>query len=364
MMQELHGEEKIYLWLDSFPLEKSEKHRLLKAAGGAKPLLSALDSAFFKAFKDEKKELLRAMKASLLDGGEYFRRYTAKLSERALTPVTLLDKRYPDALKTLSTPPLVLYAKGNLDLLNEPLFCVVGSRRTGEATMKIGAKITEELSKCFTILTGTADGGDYAAVHGALKGTRKVVCFAAGGYDAVPKTNDLLAKVEKHGLLLTAQPYFVPVRTFSYKERNETMAAMAQAALVLSAGEKSGALITANNIVKFGKPLFALPYPPESYTGKGCNALIKEGAHLTETAEDIFKTLGVTPPERKQEELVLTDRERTVYSLLQTETELTASQIAVRTGLPAYLIGGTIASLEVKGLVVKTGAGRVRLLAE
>ena len=361
-MKELHGEGKIYLWLDSFNLERQEKNKLLKSAGSAKRLLSDLDEVFNGVFKGEHSSVLNAMRASLCDGGEYFRRFVDKLSERGLEPIPYPDERYPNALKTLANPPLVLYAKGNLSLLTDDLFCIVGSRKTGATTMKTTAKIAQTLSERLTILTGVADGGDYASIEGALKGTKKIVCLAAGGYDAVPKTNDLLPQVQKYGLLLTAHPYFTPVRSFSYGERNELLSALASGALVVSAGEKSGALITANYIKKQNKPLFALPYPPESYTGAGCNALIKEGAYLTETAEDIFQKLGVQAPEKTTNELPLTDNERKAYELLQTETELPVSIIAQKTGLPPYLIGGVIASLEIKGLVVRTGGGRVCLV--
>lgn len=362
MMETLHGEEKIFLWLDSFPLERQEKHKLLKRAGNAKRLLTDTEQIFSSVFPEQKREILCSMKKSLTDGGEYFRAYTEKLSARGLIPIPYPSDRYPRAFKALSSPPLVLYAKGKLSLLQTRLFCVVGSRRTSETVMKIGESISKDLSSVFTIVTGTADGGDYAATRGALKGSKNVICVAAGGYDAVPKTNDLLRQAEKYGLLLTAQPFFVPVRNFSYSERNELLAVLSEGALVLSAGEKSGALITAELVKKQKKPIFALPYSPEAYTGKGCNALIKNGAYLTESAADVFEKTGIERIEPTEKEIPLTETERKIYSLLQTETEISASLLSEKTGLPAYLLGGALVSLEVKGLIVRTGGNNISVL--
>lgn len=362
-MKPFSGEEKIYIWLDSFPLEEQEKRKLLKAVDTPKELLKKLGEVFPATIKAGKESVLQDMLSSLSDGGEYFKAYLSGLEKKGVTPIPFPSEHYPKALKALSAPPLVLYAKGNLSLLEEELFCVVGSRVTPDLTMKTGKAIAKDLSLRFTLVTGSADGGDSAAIEGALSGSGKIVCIPAGGFAHLPKSNlALFKKVEQSGLIVTLHPEFTPVRNFSYEKRNEILAALSRGVLVISAGEKSGTLVTANYASKAKKPVFALPYPPENPYGKGCNALIKEGAHLTETAEDIFKKTGVEPLLKKAALPALTQTEALLYGVLEKEIECNLSLLSEKTGIPAYLLTGTITALEVKGLVVKTGGNNVSIV--
>lgn len=361
-MKDFKGDARIHLWLDTFPLEAQEKRQLLKKAGTPRRLLTDLEEIFRAVIKADKESVYNSMAASLVDGGKYFQKVLAALEKEKIQPVPLGDEEYPEALKKLSSPPLVLYAKGDISLLKTACFCVVGSRVTGDTAMKTGKAVAKELSKHFTVLTGTADGGDFAAVEGALAGSKKIVCVLAGGFDSLPKTNLLLDEVAKRGLLLAPHPAFTQVRPFSYESRNELLAALSSGVLIVSAGTKSGALITAKYAEKYQKPVFAFPYPPASPTGAGCNALIKNGAYLTENANDIFTRLGINAEESKKQRVELLANEKTVFELLERETELSVAAISEKTGLPAYLLGGVITALEVKGLIVKTGGTRVSIV--
>ena len=180
-----------------------------------------------------------------------------------IVKISRQDKRYPKAWQTVADAPETLYAVGNLSLLEREKFVVVGSRRTPVNAMKLGETITKELSARFVIVTGSADGGDTSAIVGGLQ--TGVICFLAGGFSAIPQANlSLLERVAENGLLLSVHPYETPVRTFSYEYRNKWMAALGEGVLVLGAGEKSGALITAKYAKEFSKKIFALPYPPNA----------------------------------------------------------------------------------------------------
>lgn len=362
-MQRFSSEEKIYIWLDSFPLEEQEKHKLLQAAGTPKNLLAKLDKLFHTVIKSGKEGVYNNMARSLSDDGAYFQTVLSSLQKEAITPLPLPSADYPKAVKQLPSPPLVLYAKGDLSLLKTDAFCVVGSRITPETAMRTGKTIAKELSERFTILTGTADGGDTSAIEGALVGSGKIICLTAGGMHALPKSNaQTLAKVQKSGLLLAAHPANTVVRNFSFERRNELLAALSVGTLVVSAGEKSGTLITAKYAKKFHKPLFALPYPPNATAGVGCNALIKQGARLTESAEDIFEAFGIRKERVEKEAIPLTNEEQKIYEVLKTEHEINLSLLAEKTGIAAYLLAGSIASLEVKGLLLRTGGNRVAIV--
>jgi DNA processing protein len=271
--------------------------------------------------------------------------------------IPLSSALYPEEWKTLNNPPPVLYARGNTELLKARKFTIVGSRRTPAPALQAGKEIAKELSHAFVILTGTADGGDTSAIEGALKGSGKVICLLAGGFSALPQYNlRLLERVAKKGLILSPHPFETEVRAFSYEYRNKLLAKLCQSLLVLGAGEKSGALITAKYAMQYAKRIFALPYPPNSSSGAGCNTLIKKGAYLTENALDIAERLGIDLTD-KRKEISLTADEEKVFEALQ-EREMHATEVSARTGIPVFKLRAILSALEVKGLVVALGGNR------
>ena len=274
-----------------------------------------------------------------------------------LTELDISSPYYPKEWKGFVDSPEKLYALGDISLLQGRKFAVVGSRRTPANALKLGEEISKTLSQEFVILTGTADGGDTAAIEGALKGSGRVICLLAGGFSALPQCNlSLLERVAKRGLILSPHPYETEVRAFSYEYRNKLLAKLCEGVLVLGAGEKSGALITAKYALTFDKPIFALPYPPNSSSGAGCNALIKKGGYLTESAMDIAEKLSVDLTEKKKE-ISLTPDEAKLYEVLQ-EGEAHATELAQKTGIPVFKLRAVLSSLEVKGVVVSLGGNR------
>ncbi len=274
-----------------------------------------------------------------------------------LTEIPLSSPYFPNEWKELSDCPQKLYALGDIALLKERKLGIVGSRRTPANALKLGAEIAKTLSNAFVIVTGVADGGDSAAIEGALLGGGKVICLLAGGFSALPQCNlALLEKVAKRGLILSPHPFETEIRAFSYEYRNKLLAKLCQGVLVLGAGEKSGALITAKYAAAFDKDIFAFPYPPNSASGAGCNRLIKSGAYLTESAKDVAEKFGIDFTERK-EEIHLTPDEEKLYACLK-EGEAHAGELAQKTGVPVFKLRAVLSSLEVKGLVVALGGNR------
>jgi DNA processing protein len=354
---ELSAQEKSYIWLDSFPLEEGEKRKLLHACGSAVELVKNFSSTkeLFVAFS--KLDIFEKMLKTLKGDNGYFNELLTELKANSTTAITIVSELYPKEWKELSDAPLVLYAKGNLELLKTEKFCIVGSRRTPQTALKTGEKIAQELSEKFTILTGVADGGDTAAIEGALKGTKKLICLHAGGYASLPKGNyALMRKVEEEGLLLCPNYFSVPVRAFSYERRNKLLALLSSATLVIGAGEKSGSLITAKYAKNYQKPIFALPYPPLSSAGVGCNALIKGGAKLTEEAKDVLDYFGLEITKRKAVDL--TETEQKVWQYLADREEAHLTELAQAVGLPPFKVVSVLSALEMKGLVVKLGSNR------
>lgn len=274
-----------------------------------------------------------------------------------LTEISFSSPYFPIEWKELCDCPERLYALGDISLLKGEKLAVVGSRRTPANALKLGAEIVKTLSNKLVIVTGVADGGDSAAIEGALAGSGKVICLLAGGFSALPQYNlALLEKVAKRGLILSPHPFETEVRAFSYEYRNKLLAKLCQGVLVLGAGEKSGALITAKYAAAFGKDVFAFPYPPNSASGAGCNLLIKRGGYLTESAKDVADRYGIDLTEKKRE-IHLTPDEEKLYALLK-EGEAHAAELAQQTGIPVFKLRAILSSLEVKGVVVSLGGNR------
>lgn len=344
-------EERSLLWLDSFLLEPAFKHSLLRRAGSAVALVKGF-AAFADAFSDQ--DIFQKMQETLVDG-EYFGCLQKRLEKEGITPLFFGGEGYPAEWLALPDAPLCLYAKGDLDLLKQRRFAVVGSRRTAENARKLGESIAKALCDCFAVVSGSADGGDEAAMKGGLLGG-KAICFLAGGFGSAPKENPLLPSVEKEGLVVAACPLDTPVRVYSYEYRNKLLAALCEGVLVLGAAKKSGALITAKYAKAFQKSVFAIPYAPSVAAGEGCNALIKEGAYLTETAQDVLEKYGFAAEQRPA--AVLSESEKKLLDALTQRGEMHVAELSKSLGVPTFKLSATLSSLEVKGLVVKIGGNR------
>ena len=281
------------------------------------------------------------------------------MDKTKIVEISRLSTLYPTEFLGESDAPESVYAIGNVSLLKNRKFTVVGSRRTPTNALQLSKTVCSELSHAFTIVTGCADGGDLSAVEGALQGDKKVVCVLAGGFGALPQGNlPLLRRVAKEGLLLALHPYDTAVRAFSYEYRNKYLALIGEGALVIGAGEKSGALITAKRVLQAKKPLFAFPYPPNASVGCGCNRLIKQGAHLTENAQDIFEKFEIENINISKREVSLTPDEERLLFALQTLVEGHITDLSEKTGIPVFKARALLSALEVKGVVVAIGGNR------
>ncbi len=274
-----------------------------------------------------------------------------------IVEISSTDAQYPKEWQSFSDKPQTLYAVGNVALLHTRKFTVVGSRKTPKAVLVTGAQIARELSSVFTLVSGAADGGDSAAIEGALE-SGNIICVLAGGFGAIPQGNyALLERVAQRGLLLALHSHDTPVRGFSYEYRNKFLAALGEGTLVLGAAEKSGALITAKYAQSFQKPIFALPYPPNSPVGAGCNGLIKKGGHLTENSFDILSRFGINCIEKKTLPK-LTAEEAQIVSALQALGEGHIAEIAARADVPLFKARALLSALQIKGLAVDLGGNR------
>jgi DNA processing protein len=209
--------------------------------------------------------------------------------------VTLADEVYPKPLLEIPDPPTLLYAHGRLDLLPRPALAVVGSRN---ATAQ-GERNAESFARAFsdaglTIVSGLALGIDAAAHRGGLAGAASTIAVLGTGIDVTyPARNALLAQdIAQRGLMLSEFALGTPAAAHNFPRRNRIICGLAQGCLVVEAALASGSLITARTAAEQGREVFAIPGSIHSPLSKGCHALIKAGAKLVESAEDVLTELG------------------------------------------------------------------------
>ena len=209
--------------------------------------------------------------------------------------VTLADAAYPRLLLEIADPPALLYCRGRIELLNRPALAVVGSRNASAQ----GASNAEQLARSFSaaglsIVSGLAQGIDAAAHRGGLAGEGSTIAVLGTGVDITyPQANaGLAAEIAARGLLLSEFPLGTKAFGHNFPRRNRLISGLAQGCLVIEAALASGSLITARAAAEQGREVFALPGSIHSPLSKGCHALIKSGAKLAESAEDVLSELA------------------------------------------------------------------------
>lgn len=211
--------------------------------------------------------------------------------------LTLADPEYPRALLDTYDPPLLLFAHGNVSLLSSPCLGVVGARSATAGGLDNARDFARYLAgQGWTIVSGLALGIDAAAHDGALQaGTEggSTIAVLGTGIDIVypARNRDLAHRIAKHGLLLTELPLGTRALPYQFPKRNRLVAGLSRGILVVEAARQSGSLITARLAAELGREVFAIPGSIHSPLARGCHALIRQGAKLVESADDIHEEL-------------------------------------------------------------------------
>ena len=209
--------------------------------------------------------------------------------------LTLADPGYPQVLLNIPDPPLLLYVKGRRELLNRPTLAVVGSRNAtaqGLSNAEAFAQAASAAGLC--IASGMAHGIDAAAHRGGLRGPGSSIGVIGTGLDKVyPAANRELAhQLAQEGVLVSEFPLGTPPLASNFPRRNRIISGLSLGCLVVEASLQSGSLITARMALEQGREVFAIPGSIHAPQSKGCHHLIKQGAKLVESAQDILEELG------------------------------------------------------------------------
>jgi DNA processing protein len=272
--------------------------------------------------------------------------------------LTIRDDTYPDLLRHIPDAPIVLYALGPLAPADGAL-AVVGSRKASAEGINLAGKISETLSSAgITIVSGLARGIDTAAHTRALTGTGGTVAVLGCGIDiCYPPENKLLfEQIGRGGLVVTEYaPGEQPV-PYHFPERNRIIAGLARGVLVVEATARSGSLITSRLALEYGREVMAIPGSVLRTQHAGSNRLIKEGARLIDSVEDILVTCFPDVNPAKPEPVKLDSEENRVYSLIGFE-KVHADEVIERSGMDTKEVMAVLTRLTMKNVVAEISGG-------
>lgn len=274
------------------------------------------------------------------------------------------DEEYPTSLREIYDPPIVLYVKGGLTAKDKNAVAMVGSRQTTHYGIETARKLAYQLAYVgVTVVSGGARGIDTAAHQGAMAAKGRTVCVIGTGMGIVfpPENKDLFDRIAENGAVLTQFPFNRKGDKQSFAIRNRIVAGMTLGTVVVEADLHSGALITSNFATEYGRQVFAVPGRIDSPRSKGCHDLIKKGAKLCESAEDILSEFEYLFPSSNKPPspgetgtlpaLELSENEQKVFDTLRTDDETSIDEVIRKSGLPSSAVSVALLSLEMKRVV-------------
>ena len=280
------------------------------------------------------------------------------------------DPHYPEPLAKIYDPPAVLFCQGDLTPADNIAVAIVGSRHATNYGIKTAENLARGLSMAgVTIVSGLARGIDAAAHRGALKAGGRTIAVLGGGLLKLypPEHAELAKEICHQGALITETLPNTPPKSGSFPRRNRIVTGLSLGVVVVEAGERSGALISARLAMEQDREVFAVPGRIDSRMSRGCHGLIRDGAKLVESVDDVLDEFGplACPTKvddqttiRHPAELKLTEQETAVLNAIS-EQSTEFDQIIQQTGLPASRVLSTISVLEIRKLVRRVSGTRL-----
>jgi len=291
--------------------------------------------------------------------------YEEEHKKRGLSFLTIEDPEYPRLLKEIGDPPIFLYYKGELDVLNEPCVALVGTR----AMSIYGKRVTEAIvpklvSSGVVTVSGLAQGIDACvAIETVNAGGKTVAALGHGMAQIFPKSNGKLAEriLENGGLLLSEFALDITPDKHTFPARNRIIAGLSVATVVLEAGEGSGALITSDLALDYGRDVFAVPGQIFDENYAGSHQEISRGhAKLISSAEEILTEIGIIASDSAPTSSKFNpkdDKEAAIFEALTTMPK-SVGDIGEHSGLETHKVNATLTMLELKGAAKNVGSGQ------
>jgi len=291
----------------------------------------------------------------------------ARADELGVRIVTLVDEEYPQLLREIDDPPMALYVRGSLPIDPARSLAIVGTRRGTRYGKMVAGRFASQLAlKGLTIISGLAAGIDTAAHQGTLDvGGRTVAVLGCGINYPYPKRNQpLLAQLVEKGVALSEYPLGMRPAKWTFPQRNRILAGLSRGVIVVQAPERSGSLITARLALEQGREVFAVPGNINTMTSAGTNRLIKQGAKLVDSIEDVLVEFPDLWSQQKPDADVneddgpeLGERERLVYDLIDLEP-VHVDDIIARADLSPTEASHVLLLLQLEDLIDEVEGGR------
>ena len=283
--------------------------------------------------------------------------------ERGVRIVTRGSASYPATLGDIPDPPSLLYVRGTIEAADQMAIAIVGSRKCTPYGLRIAGRLGASLARVgLTVVSGLARGIDAAAHRGALSAGGRTIAVLANGLGEVypPEHEGLADEVAASGAVVSESPMRQSPLAGLFPMRNRVISGLSLGVVVVEATPRSGSLSTAGHATDQNREVFAVPGPVDSLPSRGCHALIRDGAKLVETVEDILEELGPLvrevqarpdePAIRHPAELSLSEQERTILAGLD-DQGIAVDELIVATGLTASQVLATLSVLEMRRLV-------------
>ena len=232
---------------------------------------------------------------SILTSDEFFRELR-QIKDSNVKVITIADKIYPEVLRQIYDPPVLLYMKGSPGVFDNKMLAVIGCRRASSYGLKQARKLAYELAgNDFCIVSGMAKGIDTEAHKGALQAQGKTIAVLGSGFSKIypPENKPLFDKIAESGAVVSEYSMNTAPLRGNFPRRNRIISGLSQAVIVIEAAKKSGSLITADLALSQGREVFAMPGAANSFNCQGTNKLIKDGAKLIENYQDVLDGLEV-----------------------------------------------------------------------
>jgi DNA processing protein len=292
-----------------------------------------------------------------------------QIQTRGIGVTTWLNEDYPRLLKTIDQPPPVLYFRGKLASLSDWAIAIVGTRRMTAYGRQVASDLATILaSQGVTVVSGLAHGIDSAAHSAALDANGVTYSVLGSGVDIIyPHENEKLAeRIMLTGAVISEYAPGTPPDSVNFPPRNRIISGLAQATVVVEAGDSSGALITAEFAANQGREVFAVPGNILGSQSRGCNRLIRDGARILVNPNDILDFLRMEKVEEQHLEhsfVPADDVEAAILRILEPE-DMDVDEIRTGTGIPIEKLSSTLTMMELKGMICQTEGLRYSLIKD
>jgi DNA processing protein len=277
-----------------------------------------------------------------------------------ITPIAWSDPRYPPALGSIVDPPPVLWTLGRLECLLGPAVAIVGSRAASSYALEVGFALGEQLgTRGVRVVSGLARGVDSAAHRGCLAAAGSTIAVFGSGPDVIypPENADLAEQIAKSGLLVSELPPGTPPLAGHFPLRNRIISGISMAVVVVEASERSGSLITARCALEQGREVMAVPGNVLNGRNRGSHALLKDGAKVVESADDILGELGWTVS-RAGEDSAKSMNTEPLLRIMEPGESYDLDDLGRLCGRPGASLLPRLLELELAGQVARAGGGR------